>query len=236
MFSQKMIGYNLISALSDIESIEYLEHTNKYILFKGIPFSTDTEPFIISMILQKNEFCMIVPRYGNTYDQLTDHSFNRILDTHLYKVEEGQLSVSDLNDPIDMERIKVGLEMVLLTPEFALTRVKDFGEILPSLNAVTMSNDRIFIGKIKSNELRETLLFKMDFNLDQDERLFNFYIKLKKVYSKKTLNNLIRFLSEINFKTNEKILCQELKVDSNKDLYIDLDLDGLPDNIDNWVN
>ena len=74
-------------------------------------------------------------------------------------------------------------------------------------------------------------LFKRDFDLDQDLKVYDFYVKFNYEYPASTLDEIADYLSEIDFNENPKLQTLELKGDINGNIFVELDLGNLPDNI-----
>jgi hypothetical protein len=236
MFQPTIKVSNAISGLAFVKYLKYVEHNENFILFKGMPVNTTNtvmEPIYIAIVQYQNEFELVIPEFGNSFDVETGDLFDQVNDADLY--------VSDRNGnkiliiPADLEKIKVGLNLVLFENKKPYITVQDFGRVV-STEARPMEDmdDAVYIGNLKSNEEETSLTFKEDYNLKGTS--FDFYVKLKKGYNNRTLVNLSDFLSSIDFNENNKIAQHLLKVDQNKRLYIELDLDGLPDNIDKWID
>jgi hypothetical protein len=236
MFQPTIKVSNAISGLSFIKYLKYVEHTENFILFKGIPVTTTNtvlEPIYIAAIQYQNEFEFVIPEFGNSFNVETGDLFDQVSDSDLYVTDRNGNNI--LIIPADLEKIKVGLNLVLFEDRTPFISVQEFGRVV-STEARPMEDmdNAIYIGNLKSNEGEKSVTFKEDYNLE--EVSFDFYVKLKKEYSEKTLINLSDFLSSIDFNENKKVGTELLKVDRKKRLYIELDLDGLPDNIDRWID
>lgn len=232
IFSPNIKVSNAIEAIQHIKYFDYAESNEKYILFRAIPKDDNYEPFYVAIIQLNNEFEMVVPEYGNSFDVETTDAFDKTEQSHLFiDTPVGKV----LMQPANIEKIKVGLELVLFQNIKPLLSISDFGTVVPEFKEVEFPNDFIYIGKIVSNESRKALLFKHDFDLDADQTEFNFFVKLKRELSEKTLTNIALYLSAIDFNTSTKIQTHELKCTHSKNIYIDIDIDGLPAFIDRWI-
>ena len=233
IFQPEIKVSNVIAGLADIVEFEIVDSTSKFILAKAIPASEEFEPIYVALTYFEGNFEMVVPEFGNSFNPDTGDLFSKEKDSDLF-VETPRGTV--LMKPADLSKIKVGLELALFENKKPITSIKDFGTVFLKNEATfEVSSEVIHMGRIKSNEEYDARQFKEDFNLDIDETYFEFYVKLKKEYSAKTLDNIFGYLTTIDFNENPKIQSCELKVSKNKNLYIEIDLDGLPDNVDKWV-
>ncbi len=229
MFVSNVNGYNLVGAMRDVEKISYINHTDKFIMFKAFPNKNDKEPFIVAFIQQDDKsFELIVPQYGNSYDMATGQSFDKFNDTHLFNPD------GTLKSPIDMRKIEVGLDLLTYEDKKPILSVKDFGNVVPSQTAVEYPDDKIKIGKIMSNESKMAKLFKRDFEIEENKTAFDFYVKFKTDMPAEVLQKISDYLVNVDFDTNPKIQTLELKVTTNGSIYIDIDLGDLPKFISKW--
>jgi hypothetical protein len=240
MFSQDTEGYNLIPAIGGISQFAFITNNERYIILNAIPKTEAKEGFIVAAIQgEPGIFEIIVPEYGNTYNFETGELLNIVENFELYEEKENPDDLDnpklELKQPANLDKIMAGLDCVLYEPKTPILSPHDFGEILVSFVAVPFTTQYIKIGRIKSNESQHSKLFKRDFGLDDDQLLFDFYIKLPEEQTAQIISALQKFLEAIDFNTNPKIQTQELKVDSNGNMYIDLDLgESLPRNIRKW--
>jgi hypothetical protein len=232
IFSPNIIVVNGIDALKEVVSLDYLEHTDNYILFKTVMLDAKLEPFVVAIIQEDGEFDLVVPEYGNTYNYKTKQSINIENDKNFYfKSKDGKQS---LMFPIDIDKIKTGLELVMFEKKTPVMSLVDFGRIIPTNYQQHESGRWVRIGKIQSNDLPATLMFKVDFDLKTEQKLFDFFVKLPKEYPARIINALAEYLSGIDFNENNRTVLSELKANSNKELYIDMDLGLFPDFILKW--
>jgi hypothetical protein len=233
IFVPKIDGYNLIKGLSKIEKIEYINHTDKYIIFKAIPKSPTDEGFVLSLIYSDHEFIVVVPEYGNTYDINTGNLLDVIVDADLYKVSNGE---PVLKQPLDLKKIRAGLDLVLYENKKPVLSIANFGKVINSPSAQPEKTDMIKIGRIKSNNSAVSNLFKRDFDFDTDQEVFDFYVKLPDEYAVGTLVPLAKYITNIDFNTNKRMQTLELKAVSGSKgyIYVELDLGDFPDNIRKW--
>jgi len=241
IFSGSTKGYNLIPALGNIREYQYIMSSKKYILLVAFPNELGHEPFMVAAIQNEPSiFELVVPEYGNTYNFETGEPFNTLDDRDLYIEKENPEDLDNpilnLKQPIDVDKIRAGLDSVLYEPKTPILNAASFGEILVSFSPVPFTTQYIKVGRIKSNESSEARIFKRDFGVNDDKILFDFYIKLPAEESAQSITGLQKFLEAIDFNTNPKIQCQELRFDPNGNLYINLDLgDVLPGNIRKWI-
>jgi len=240
VFPPEMKGYNIIHAVGKVKKFKYLENNEKYILLLAIPEAKEEEPFAVAIIRGiETVFEIIVPEYGNTFN--LDDGNTLSLDTapQLYIKKENPEDLDNpkftLKQPLNLDKVKVGLDIVLYEPMKPILSVKDFGEVFTSFVATPFTTRFIKIGRIKSNESTDVKMFKKDFSLNEDQILFDFYIRLKEEESSSTIMSLQKLLEVIDFNANAKIQSQEIKVDMNGNIYIDLDFsDILLKNIRKW--
>jgi len=232
MFQPDIKVSNAIPGLSNLKYFDILESNEKFILCKGIPGYDFYEPFYVAIIQLDGQFEMVVPEYGNSFDAATGELYNMNDQTQLF-IETP--SGKKLMRPADLNKIKSSLDLALFQNKKPLLSIIDFGKVVVDFNVSEGYSQFIKVGKIISNETENAKLFKQDFNLDPEQTSFDFYVKLQKQYSEETLNNIVDYLVNIDFNDNNKIKTFELKVSKNQ-MYIDIDLDGLPDNIDKWIN
>jgi NACalpha-BTF3-like transcription factor len=232
MFQPDIKVSNAIPGLTNLKYFEILESNDKFILCKGIPGYDFYEPFYVAIIQLDGQFEMVVPEYGNSFDAATGELYNMNEQSQLFiETPTGKR----LMRPADLNKIKSSLDLALFQNKKPLLSITDFGKVVVDFNVSEGYSQSIKVGKIVSNETENARLFKQDFNLDPEQTSFDFYVRLKKQYSEQTLNNIVDYLVNIDFNDNNKIKTFELKVSQNQ-MYIDIDLDGLPDNIDKWIN
>ena len=231
VFSPNIKISNPIKGVSAVSTVEYIEHDDSRIIFKAIPEDPKLEPFIIAIVINENSFEMVVPEYGNTYDIETGFPYNKETDANLYvETPKGRKLMS----PVDMAKIRAGLELALFEPKKPTLSPIEFGRIVQVKNTPEESGRWIKAGRIQSNESMSAKIFKRDFDLDESKTAFDFYVRLPKEYSYKVLDALAGYLMTNDFNENGKIQSSELKANGTGDLYVDLDLGALPDNIMKW--
>jgi hypothetical protein len=223
---------NIVEGMEYLTKLEYVGHNDRYILLKGIPSVENLESIIIAVIQNGKDIELVVPKYGNTYNFDDKRLYDKELDTDVY-VETPKGKV--LMNPVNIEKIKVGLDLALLENKRPISSIADFGKVLISIEEVEGSGQFIKMGRIQSNESFSAIVFKKDFDLDLDKKIFDFYVKLPKKHSKKTLEAVRDYLLTINFNENNKTLNSELEATSNKSIYLNLDLGDFPDNIIEWM-
>lgn len=240
IFDRKnMLGYNLIPGLSEVEYFDYIEHDEKYVILKAIPTDPKMESFIVSVILAPNgSLEMVVPEYGNTYLLLSGEAYDKEIDSHLYNEiedEKGKIELK-LKVPVDIDKIKAGLDVLLYEENKPILSPFKFGKIEYEESTAKFSSNHLRIGKIRSNEFKESQEFKDDFGINPDQILFDFYFKLPKEYNGKTLTSLNHFFSNVDLNDNPGIASKELKKDPNDNLYIEIELGDFPEFIEQWKN
>jgi len=232
IFAPNLIVSNVIDGLREIKRLDYIEHTDKFILFKGIPLTEEQEPIVLAMFNNDNSFEMVVPEYGNSFDIETGLLYNKEHDKNVYiETPEGSIFTS----PYNLDKIKAGLELAFFENIKPILSISDFGRVIPESGNVEESGMWIKYGKIQSNESPMAKMFKRDFDIDLDKKTFEFYIKVNGSYSFQVLTKLKNYLNTINFNENLKINTYELKASKDK-LFIEIDLGTLPDHISKWEN
>jgi hypothetical protein len=234
-----ILGYNLIPAFSTMDSIEYIEHNEKYILFVAKANDEAIEDFVIAAIKsEENVFEFIVPEYGNTFNIENKNAIDKNLDTNMYQERKdslGNISLA-LKNPLDMDRVKGSLDLLLYENKKPLLSPHDFGEIFTSPTPSIFNDAFIRIGRIKCNNSKEANLFKMHYDLDEDREFFDFYIRLSDEYPVKTLDAVQKYFEHIDFNKNPKIEEKELKGKNYESVYIDLDLGNLEKFARHWMD
>jgi hypothetical protein len=227
-------GYNLIKGLENVKELNYISHTDKYIMFLTHSENPNKEPFLF-VVTQASDsvFEVLVPQYGNAYDMFTEFSFDRETDSHLYELEG--VEIKNLKKPIDYTKVSIGLDLLLYEQKKPILSIKDFGEVLTSMTPITFSSNVLKIGRIKSNESKFAKIFKRDFNIDDDKNIFDFYVKFKEEFKPQTLEALQKYVFSLDFNSNSKLQTYELNCDSNHNLFIELDLGELPNHILKWI-
>lgn len=231
-------GYNLIPAFSTMDTLRYVGNNEKYILFVAQSNDESIEDFVVAAIKSSEEvFDFVVPEYGNTFNIETGNAINKVLDTEMYKeVKDSKGNISlELTHPLDVDRVKSSLDLLLYEDKEPLLSVHDFGEIFASPTPSVFNSDFIRVGRIRCNNNKETNLFKMHCDLDEDREFFDFYIRLSDEYPVRTLDALQKYFEHIDFNTNTKIAKSELKAKNYESVYIDLDLGGLEGFARFWV-
>jgi len=232
LFAPNIIVSNVIEGLKEIKSFEYIEHNDKFILFKAIPLTENLEPIIVAMFNNDNNFEMVIPEYGNSFDVETGLLYDKQKDKNVYiETPEGPIFTS----PYNMEKIKAGLDIAFFEEIRPILSIGDFGRVIPEQTQVGESGMWINFGKIQSNESPMARMFKRDFDIDLDKKIFEFYIKVNGSFSFQVLNKLKEYLKTIDFETNPKIQTYELKASREK-LFIEIDLGIFPDHITKWEN
>jgi hypothetical protein len=232
LFAPNITVSNVIEGLREIKSFEYIEHNDKFVLFKGIPLTENLEPIIVAMFNNDNNFEMVIPEYGNSFDVETGLLYNKEKDKNVYiETPEGPIFTSSYN----MDKIKVGLDVAFFEEIRPILSISDFGRVIPESTQVAESGMWINFGKIQSNESPMARMFKRDFDIDLDKKIFEFYIKVNGSFSFQVLNKLKEYLKTIDFESNPKIQTYELKASREK-LFIEIDLGALPDHITKWEN
>jgi hypothetical protein len=230
-FAPTVNGYNLIKGLNDIEKISYISNNDKFILFKAIPKDSNKEGMVVAFIQQDRQtFEFIIPQYGNSYDIDNGELFDKFNDTHLFNPD------GTLKSPVDLKKIDVGLDLLTYEERKPILSVGGFGEVTSSPTIIEVADDKIRIGKITSNESKQAFIFKRDFDLDKNRKVFDFYVKFKNDMPPQVLNAISEYLVNIDFTTNPKIQTYELRASSDEKIYIELDLGGLPGHIFKWSN
>jgi hypothetical protein len=233
IFSPNIKVSNAIEGLSRLKYFDYVESNEKYILFRGIPGDDEYEPFFTAIIQLEGEFEMVIPEYGNSFDIETTDAFSKVDHKHLFvDTPMGKI----LMQPANIDKIRTGVELVLFQNIKPMLSIADFGTVVLEIKDAETPSEFIHMGKITSNESRKALLFKHDFDLDQNQKEFDFFVRLKGQLSEETLNNIAFYLSAIDFNESTKIQTHELKCTQSKDIYINIDIDGLPRFIDDWID
>jgi hypothetical protein len=233
IFTPEIKVSNAILGLSYIKNIELVDSTSDmYLIFKGIPLEENLEPLYIALVQLNENFEIVIPEYGNSFNPETGDLFDFNKDPEKFiTTPKGRF----LMRPADMKKIKAGLDLVLFSQKRTVFSISDFGRVIVNPKKPEIASSFIHIGTIVSNESREAKLFKVDFDLDKEQTSFNFYIKLKKEYSELTAEKIVDYIESVDFNENPKVLGCELKCSqSGKLIYIELDLGDLPDNIDRW--
>jgi hypothetical protein len=231
IFSPNIKISNPVKAVTAITSLEYIEHDDSRIIFRAVLGDQSLENFIVAVIINNNSFEMVVPEYGNTYDIETGLPYNRKTDAELYvDTPKGKKLMS----PVDMTKIRAGLELALFETKRPTLSPAEFGRIIQAKHSPEESGRWIRVGKIQSNESISAKIFKRDFDIDDSKTTFDFYVRLPKEYPYKVLEALADYLMTNDFNENGRIQSSELKANGTGDLYVDLDLGTLPDNIIKW--
>jgi hypothetical protein len=231
-------GYNLIPAFMSIDTLEYVGNNEKYILFMAHSNSPDVEDFVTAVIkTDDGSFDFIVPEFGNSYNIETGEAINKVIDTHMYHEKEdknGTISL-ELKHPIDPERIKGGLDLVLYEYKEPILSVKDFGEVFSSPTPCVFNSAYIRVGRIKANKTKEVEMFRSHCDLDDSKEFFDFYVKLSDELPPRTLDAIQKYFEHIDFNNNPKVQCAELKAKNYESVYIDLDLGNLESFARMWL-
>ena len=232
-------GYNLIPAFSTMDTLEYIGNNDKYILFMAKSKDPDIEEFVVGAIKTEDEvFDFIVPEFGNSYNIETGEAIIKSLDTHMYQEKEdkktGVISL-DLINPIDPDRIKGGLDLVLYEEKNPILSVKDFGQVFASPSPSVFNTDYIRVGRIKAFDSKEVKMFKLHCDLDDDKEFFDFYIRLQEEFPTRTLDAIQKYFEHIDFNTNIKVQQSELRAKGHDSVYIDLDIGNLGSWARHWV-
>jgi hypothetical protein len=224
-------GYNLIDDMASIKGLLYLEHNDRYILFEAIPESADKERYILAAIKNRGEFSIIVPSFGNSYNTRDRIMFDKILDAELYELTDaGKVK---FKYAYDLNKLKDGLNLLLFSKTIPILSLNQFGKVIRAAidEKRNVSNGEIYIGKIKSNESKIAVMFKRDFDLREDQTIFDFYVKIKGKYSADAEFLLADLLREVDFNTNQKIQTLEVNADNEGKIYVNLDLGDTPGNL-----
>jgi ribosomal protein L7/L12 len=226
-------GFNLIEGLTEIESISFIEGNENYLLFRGKSKNQGDEDIIMGFIQDRGDFMLIIPSFGNTYDLESGLLLNPRKHPLLYT--EDKSGNMKLTDPVDMKKIHTGIGNVLYEYKKPVLSVQQFGKVLTSKTTVTRGGNALIIGTILSSESPMSLTFKKDFSLPLEAKVFNFFIKFNRQYSKAELSELAEYLFTVDFTKNEYIQTIELKADSDGDIFIEMDLGDLPGKIIKWL-
>lgn len=216
-----------IDAWLRVDSLEYLTSSSGLILFKTKMIDERYAPFAVAAYLRLDgTFELDVIRYGNTINA-DGRAFSKDNDPEMFDSDGNFIPEIDIDKQLSAFNI-MGIDegkRLYFTP-------RDFGIIFKTESSEFDYNytNRLFIGKIKSNETSDAVTFKSDYNLKESRTIFDFYVKLKEgplphVY--KVLKQFIRTISPSNPIFNNS----ELKVDNRGALYIDLDLTRFTDGI-----
>jgi hypothetical protein len=231
-------GYNLIPAFSTMDTLTYIGNNEKYILFLAQSNDESIEDFVVAAIKSSEEvFDFIVPEYGNTFNIESGDAINKVLDTDMYrevKDDKGNISL-ELTHPLDVDRVRGSLDLLLYEDKEPLLSAHDFGEIFASPTPSVFNSDFIRVGRIKCNNSKEANLFKMHCDLDEDKEFFDFYVRLSDELPVRTLDAIQKYFEHIDFNNNPKIAKAELKTKNYESVYIDLDLGGLEGFARFWV-
>jgi len=229
-------GYNLAPALQSIDKLEYLEHNDNYILLRAYSDSNnEIEDFVVAIIQMDDEFQMMVPMYGNTYNIESGNVIVKGIDDTLYLEEEKNDVVEvNLKNPLDLERLKTSIDIALYEEKRPLLSVQEFGKIFVAPAPSTFTSNFVKVGRIKAYDSKEVEMFKMHCDIDEDQEIFDFYIKLDDEYSARMLRAVQEYFKYIDFNTNEKIKNCELYSRNYEALYIELDLGSLPEFAHLW--
>jgi hypothetical protein len=231
VFSPNIKISNPIKGVAAISEIEYIEHDDSRIIFRGIPGDPKHEPFIVAVIINENSFEMVIPEYGNTYDVETGIPYHKENDSALYvDTAKGKVLMS----PVDMEKIRAGLELALFEDKKPTLSPGEFGRIAQSKHKAEESGRWIKVGRIQSNESLSAKIFKKDFDIDDEKTMFDFLVRLPDEYPHKVLDALSDYISTVDLNDNGRIQSSELKANGTGELYVDLDLGRLPKNIIKW--
>lgn len=232
VFSPNIKISNPIKGIASVSRIEYIEHDDSRVVFRALPADDKKhEPFIVAIIINDNSFEMVVPEYGNTYDVETGLPYDREKDAALYvETSKGMVLMS----PVDMEKIRAGLELALFEDKRPTLPPGDFGRVIQSKHKATDSGRWIKVGKIQSNESLSAKIFKKDFDIDDEKTMFDFMVRLPEEHSYKVLDALSDYIATVDLNENGRIQSSELKANGTGELYVDLDLGRLPGNIAKW--
>jgi hypothetical protein len=231
VFSPNIKISNPIKGIAAVSKVEYVEHDDSRIIFRALSEGKNYEPFLVAVIINDNSFEMVVPEYGNTYDVETGLPYDKEKDAALYvDSPKGRVLMS----PVDMEKIRAGLELALFEDKKPTLSPGEFGRIIQSKHKATDSGRWIKVGKIQSNESLSAKIFKRDFDIDDEKTMFDFMVRLPEEHSYKVLDALSDYISTVDLNENGRIQSSELKKNGTGELYIDLDLGKLPGNIMKW--
>jgi len=226
------IGYNLIAALKNVDTFEYLENTKDYLLFKAVSTNAEIEDVILAFIqTEEDEFQMMVPMYGNTYNVETGDSIVKGIDNDMYVEDEDKNGVVEvsLKNPLDLDRAKTSIELALYEEKNPILSPHEFGKIFVAPAPATFTSNFVKVGRIKANDSKATLMFKDNYDLDERQEMFDFYLKLPEEYSARMLQALQEYFQFIDFNENPKVKSCELYTKGYEALYIELDLGKLPE-------
>ena len=198
-----------------IKEFKYIKNSENYILLEGTVEDSSKKPILVALFLTEDEeLSMIIPTYGNSFD-----------------VETGDF----LNREYDLKKVQTEVELMLYREHYPITSINDFGTVIPDMYfEPNERGDSIYIGKIRDNDTELSRIFRHDFDLNEDLKTFNFFVKINREGSWRTLQIIRKFLMGIDFNTNPKIQTYELQVDKKGDLFIEIDLGDFPENAVDW--
>jgi len=221
-----LVNANYKEIFKNIETFELMEFSNNFILLFGKGKDGAQGIFVAAILNKNNEFELILPEYFNTFNLKTGKLFNKKKDIEYFD-KDGRFIFED------KERIIEGLNLLLTEVKKPLLSIKEFGKIKIERENILGTADFLKIGKIISNESKDSLDFKRDYSLEGTE--FSFFIKFKKEYLREELETLFSLFSSLDFSENLKMNMEELRSDGNK-IFIELDLKDLPEKIIRWFN
>jgi hypothetical protein len=226
-------GFNLLDDMANINGFKYVSHNERYILLETIANSEDKEPYIVAVVKNNEEFSIIIPDFGNSYNTNDRIMFDKILDVDLYEINEVN-GKSEFKYRYNLNKINDGLNLLLFSKKVPILSISQFGKIVrtgANEERRNISNGEVYIGKIKANDSKIAVMFKRDFNLREDQTIFEFYVKLKGNYTPDAEFLLADLLREVDFNTNRRMQTLELNADSNGRIYVVLDLGDTPNNL-----
>lgn len=231
-------GYNIIPAFLTMDTLEFIGYSSKYILFIAKSNDDDVEEFVVAAVKTGDGiFDFIVPEFGNSYNIETGEAISKTLNVDMYnELEDKQGNITlELKYPIDLDRIKGGLDLLLYEEKTPLLALKDFGKVFEAPVPSIMTSDFVRIGRIRSYKSEEVNTFKMQCDLDEDMEFFDFYIQLGEQYPARTIDAIRKYLERIDFDNNPKICNSEVYAKNYNSVYIKLDLGYLEGFARHWV-
>jgi hypothetical protein len=228
-----IVGFNLLSDIEDISHFKYIEQSDKYILFKVVPKHDELEEYVIAFVMVEGDFTIVNPIYGNSYNTSNGRMFSKINDSDLYNIDKDTGKI-EFTKGYDLNKIRDGLNLLLYTHKEPLLSIERFGQVLNVADDRFSTSNNVLIGKIKSNESMVARMFKRDFNLQDDQLVFDFYVKVIGSYSDDNMFLLSNYLRELDYNSNGRMRTLNLNCDSYGKIYVELDLGSFPDRLSDY--
>lgn len=213
--------------LDELRSVEIEDINEDYILLKGNFKNKDFQEIYLATFLGKDKkFQILFPVYGNPFNFLDNRPFSKKDDKELFD------SLGNFKN-LNLNKIKTGIELLLVEIKNPITSVNDFGIIKTRfLSDSEEFGNSLLIGKIISNGSKAAEDFKRDFSLIGDS--YDFFVKFDREYNSEELNIIKRIFSKLNFNKNFKIENSDLRCKKGK-IFIEINLGTIPTRLVKWL-